>query len=651
MNKILKQILFLLLFPFSRVIRLVQNQMDFLRTYKLKLIIARVLRVVRVFNGTAGSVQYPDSVYPTTDLTQKTKIGIIDHSYHFKTDSPGFFINLLRPHGSVRVMWDSKWNGGKSPSIATINEHEFDILILWQIMIYHDPEKLKKLNCKQIIIVPMYDDIHADPDKLFLGFRNFRFISFCRDLQQRFDLIGIRSKYFQFYIDPASLPFTPDPFTELKGFFWQRTNDITWDHIKKLIEGSHFSSFHLHLALDPIWYREILPTEEEMKKYRVTITRWFDRKEDYLSVLSRANVFFTPRLYEGIGMPVIESMTMGKVVVTPDHPTMNEYITHGKNGLLYDVKDLKPLDFAQAGTMAARAREDCISGFDKWQQDRSGILSWVKNDNTPGMSEQHKFSVITPSYNQFAYLPRTIESVLGQQVNFPVEYLVIDGGSTDGTLDVLKMQADRLRYVSETDRGMADALNKGFSMATGEIVGWLNSDDLYLPGALQKAAEYFNAHPESLWLYGNCRMIDEKDREVRKWITNYKNRLARRYSYKRLLGENFISQPAVFIRRAALIAAGPIDVKLPTAMDYDLWLRLANLGHPGYIDDDLACFRVHNQSISSLNYKEQFKEQYRIHERYDQNRWRLLKHRMTNRVIVFIYSLLATGKALLSVRK
>jgi glycosyltransferase involved in cell wall biosynthesis len=307
---------------------------------------------------------------------------MIDHSYHYKTASPSFFTDLLVQLGSVRVMWDSQWNGGRSPDISKINEEDFDILILWQIMIYHNPEKLRKLNCKNIIIIPMYDDIHADPDSLFLGFGDFRFLCFCNALQKRFDQLGLQSKYFQFYINPASLPsFQQDPFIELKGFFWQRTNDITWDQIRILIEGSGFSTFHLHLALDPIWYREVLPTAEEMEKYHITITHWFDKKEDYLAVLTGANVFFTPRLYEGIGMPVIEAMTMGKVVVAPNHPTMNEYITHGRNGLLYDVQKPEPLDFKQAKSMASQAREDALKGFQKWESSKNDLPEWINSGN------------------------------------------------------------------------------------------------------------------------------------------------------------------------------------------------------------------------------------------------------------------------------
>jgi glycosyltransferase involved in cell wall biosynthesis len=267
------------------------------------------------------------------------------------------------------------------------------------------------------------------------------------------------------------------------------------------------------------------------------------------------------------------------------------------------------------------------------------------------MAGQKPISVVTPCFNQAGFIERTLDSVLGQQVEAPVEHIVIDGGSTDGTLDVLKKHAGSIRYISEADHGMQEALNKGFAMATGEIFGWLNSDDTYLPGALQKAATFFELHPDCMWLYGNCRMVDGQDREIRKWITAYKNRLSRNYTFERLLTENFISQPAVFMRRKALETVGPIDPGLPTAMDYDLWLRLAKLGKPGYINDDLACFRVHGQSISSRNYKQQFEEQYQIHARYDQSRMRLLKHRVKITLIVFIYSLMEVFRSIFKAGK
>jgi GT2 family glycosyltransferase len=145
---------------------------------------------------------------------------------------------------------------------------------------------------------------------------------------------------------------------------------------------------------------------------------------------------------------------------------------------------------------------------------------------------------------------------------------------------------------------------------------------------LQKVADFFSLHPDCQWLFGNCRIIDEEDHEVRKWITAYKTRLTRNFRYDRLLLENFISQPAVFMRRSALDRVGPVDIKLPTAMDYDLWLRFARLGQPGYIDDVLSCFRMHRDSISFKSYRAQFAEQYSIHKRYDRRSWLLFLNRL-----------------------
>ena len=256
------------------------------------------------------------------------------------------------------------------------------------------------------------------------------------------------------------------------------------------------------------------------------------------------------------------------------------------------------------------------------------------------MGSDVKISVITPSFNQADYIERTIRSVIAQQIDGVVEHRIVDGGSTDGTLEILNRYRDHLNFTSEPDNGMSEALNKGFASSSGDILGWLNSDDLYLPGTLRKVTAWFDLHPECGWLYGNCMMIDENDREVRKLITGYKVKKSANFSYNRLLVNNFISQPAVFFRRSFLEKAGPIDVTLSTVMDYDLWLRMANLGNPGYINDFLACFRVHGKSISARNYRFQFEEQYSVHRRYDSRKLPLLRHRLMITAIVSVYSAL-----------
>lgn len=211
-----------------------------------------------------------------------------------------------------------------------------------------------------------------------------------------------------------------------------------------------------------------------------------------------------------------------------------------------------------------------------------------------------KVSVVTPSFNQGAFIERTIQSVVSQRGDFELEYLVMDGGSTDETLSILRRYEGQLRFVSEKDEGQSEAINKGFRMTSGEVVAWLNSDDIYRPGALDAAVR---ALAHARWCFGECRVIDEQDREVRHVISAYKHWVSRRYSRRRLLGRNFISQPATFFRRDLLEEAGPIDPALHLAMDYDLWLRFARLADPVFVPLPLAAFRWHGTSKSGSRYR------------------------------------------------
>lgn len=214
-----------------------------------------------------------------------------------------------------------------------------------------------------------------------------------------------------------------------------------------------------------------------------------------------------------------------------------------------------------------------------------------------------KFSIVTPSLNQAAFIEATIESVLSQQGDFELEYLVADGGSSDGTLAILDRYRDRLSYASGADGGQSDALNKAFARSTGDVLAWLNSDDVYLPGALARVAETLRA-TGCRWCFGQCRIIDERGRETRRLVTRYKNRACRSYSRARLLEDNFISQPATFFRRDLWLEAGALDPERWYSMDYDLWLRCARLAEPRFIPEDLASFRWHGTSKSGARFRE-----------------------------------------------
>lgn len=251
-----------------------------------------------------------------------------------------------------------------------------------------------------------------------------------------------------------------------------------------------------------------------------------------------------------------------------------------------------------------------------------------------------KVSIITPSFNQAQFIDRTIQSVLKQDYS-ELEFIVMDGGSTDGTLEILTQYSDRIIWKSENDRGQSHAINKGLQIATGEIAAYLNSDDTYEPNAISKVVEFFEKNPDKKWVYGKCRIVDENDREIRKPITFYKNLLLKKYSYGKLLSENFISQPATFWRRELLSEIGYFKEDEHLCLDYDYWLRIGQLYEPGIIDDYLASFRTHAESKSSKEIERHFQDELRVVRKYgSKHRLSLLLHRINYYKIVWGYKLL-----------
>jgi glycosyltransferase involved in cell wall biosynthesis len=231
-----------------------------------------------------------------------------------------------------------------------------------------------------------------------------------------------------------------------------------------------------------------------------------------------------------------------------------------------------------------------------------------------------RISIITPSFNQGNYIERTITSVLNQKGDFDLEYLIMDGASTDCTLDILKRYTGKVQWISEKDRGQAHAVNKGFERATGDIIGWINSDDLYEEGALQRICQLFRNNPHSQWVIGRCRIIDADGREMRNVITGYKNKWLDRYDYGRLIAENFISQPAVFFRGSFLREMGLLDESLHFTMDYDLWLRMGKKADPVVIPEYLASFRYHTLSKTKSQLDKSLTEAEQLCRRYAMGR-------------------------------
>lgn len=199
--------------------------------------------------------------------------------------------------------------------------------------------------------------------------------------------------------------------------------------------------------------------------------------------------------------------------------------------------------------------------------------------------EPPRVCLITPSYNSGRYLRAAIESVLAQ--DYPaIEYLVMDGGSSDGTLSVLREYGDRVRWISAPDDGQADAIARGFERAEGEILGWLNADDVLKHGAVRAIVEAFQARPSAALIYGHADFIDADGRTIGPCT------VVEPYDRQRLIHYgDYIVQPAAFFSREAYTQIGGLDRSLNWAMDWDLWIRLALQYEVFHIDDELASYR------------------------------------------------------------
>lgn len=202
-----------------------------------------------------------------------------------------------------------------------------------------------------------------------------------------------------------------------------------------------------------------------------------------------------------------------------------------------------------------------------------------------------RISIITASFNQGRFIERTIESVLSQQIE-DLEYIVVDGGSTDQTIEILTRYGEqygpKLRWISARDNGQPDAINKGILMSSAPVIGWLNSDDIYYPGALRSVLEYFDRHETVQVVYGDANHIDENDSFIERYPVEA-------WNWERLLEVCFISQPAAFVRREVFDRHGLLDPEVRHSNDYELWVRFGQRGvRFSYFPQLLAATRLHS---------------------------------------------------------
>lgn len=227
-------------------------------------------------------------------------------------------------------------------------------------------------------------------------------------------------------------------------------------------------------------------------------------------------------------------------------------------------------------------------------------------------------TVITPSFNQGRFIKETIDSVLGQNYPF-LEYWIIDGGSTDETVQILKSYGKKIKWVSQKDRGQTDAINKGMRKAQGELVCYINSDDVLAPGALVTVGEIFSKHPTTLWVTGDYTIINADGKEIQSFVRKYKQYFRNTAMPHILYVLNCINQPSTFWKKSVYKKIGLFDESLQYCMDYDFWLRLIKLQTPIMISRSLSKFRIHDSSKGGAEYKKQFEEEKRVLYKHTKN--------------------------------
>jgi glycosyltransferase involved in cell wall biosynthesis len=306
-----------------------------------------------------------------------------------------------------------------------------------------------------------------------------------------------------------------------------------------------------------------------------------------------ALVFFSQ--YEGFGIPLLEAFEVGTPVVCSNATSLPEVA--GDAALMCDPTDVDAMselleriagDAGLRAELVERGKERLATyTWDRAADELgSAIERQLERARPPALGDLPRVSIVTPSYNQGRFIRRTIDSVLAQ--TYPnIEYLVVDGASSDETIDVLRSYGDRIAWISGPDSGQSEAINKGLRMVKGEIVGYLNSDDVLLPDAIETVVEHFRSHPECDLVYGEADYVDAEDQVIGAYATAD-------YSFERLMWDCCICQPAAYWRKYIVETVGPFDEEMQYAMDYDYWIRVAKSGFTiQNIRETIARSRVH----------------------------------------------------------
>lgn len=327
----------------------------------------------------------------------KKSLLFIGLSYHTKTKSSQFLQEMLKKEYDLELLNFDPHPDDIYAYLKILKRQKYDVLLIWQA-IPHMETILKYISFEKGVLFPMYDSAMKFPDANFLQYKDFNIINFSKTMHERTLRLGLSSYYIQYFPKPAA---KFEPGDEKSIFFWQRATRLNIQTVEQLFSNININHIHLHKALDPSC-RFLKPSKK--LSGIISYSSWYNEKDDMLEDIKESAYYIAPRKYEGIGMSFLEAMALGKCVVSPNNPTMNEYITHGKTGILYEIDDLKPIKQYDVAEIQKNTYEYMKIGYEKWEKEKKNILDWIvatpviNVDLYNKASKKNKYLVLSKHY-------------------------------------------------------------------------------------------------------------------------------------------------------------------------------------------------------------------------------------------------------------
>ena len=583
------------------------------------------------------------------------RLAFIDSIHHKETKSSRFLLDFLSPFFAVDIYWDESTTGGSLPDIEAIGKKKYDVVLI--LGAGGNLNEYSQIDYGSIVAVPHMGLMTAPVKELYP--KKLRYLAFSKAQHELLVAMGCTCAWFQYYPSPYDVTPISD-YSNLRGFYWCRSPEVSPAMIYELMADATFADLHIHDAALPgvcsLASKCLLPLDAG-----TSYSEWFNNQKEHVRLLSKANVFFAPRLFERNCYAILEAMSLGMCVVAPDFPSANEYIRHNSNGLLYDPDNLTPLDFSRAAEIGHNARESVKQGYDSWLEQRKGLFSYLAGSPleqwdwedalAPAFSQKDDsfnssaitvstdrgkepsleggkrlisddmkhplLTVATVVRNAVDDLEKTIKSVIGQTFD-DFEYIILDGNSSDGTIDTIRRYEKNLDYwVSEPDTGPYQAMCKTANLARGRWLVFMNAGDWFAsPQVLQRV--FADVHEDPDIIYGDHIWLHEGIPHFHKGLplSTLQGLLCEKKHNTAHWYHGLPNHQSTFVK-TDLLRERPFDSHYKIAADYDFLFEKAFQGC-SFLQLDLLISVYQSGGMSSRNEQLCHDEWKEIFSKYEQ---------------------------------